>query len=81
MKKVEIDSSYLFKDKKIWQDESSKKYHGQFPIIFLSFKDIKANNWQDAYEHLTLIISREFSRHSKAIDTSINSYDRVGGGR
>lgn len=43
----------FFLNLKIWQTEVKENY-ANYPVIFLSFKDAKANNWNDCYE---LIIS------------------------
>lgn len=73
--KTETDNSYLFHKTNIWQEEDFKKFCGQYPVIFLSFKDVKQATWSDAYENLTQIISHEFSRHSKIIDMSAPTYE------
>ena len=39
--KVEEDTSYLFKDFKIWKNEKYRALQGQFPVIFISLKDVK----------------------------------------
>src|SRR5271170_3341420 len=44
------ENSSLFSDKAIWQDEKSRSQQGQFPVIFLTFKDVKEETWEIAYE-------------------------------
>ena len=62
--KTDADTSSYFKDKAIWQQgESYRQQQGQYPVIFLSLKDIKAQDWETAYELLKMIISSEYSRH------------------
>ncbi len=36
---------------------------GQYPVIFLSFKNIKDNNWKLCYESIKSLIQREYARH------------------
>src|SRR3990167_1648004 len=39
--KTDEDTSYLFKGLKIWQHEKCRSLQGQFPVIFISLKDVK----------------------------------------
>lgn len=40
--------SDLFEGMDIWQDEKYRKLQGTYPVIFLSFADVKENNFADA---------------------------------
>lgn len=62
--KSDTDYSYLFKDTKISQKTICKKIQSQFPVIFLTFKDIKPTDWETAYKQLIHTIAHEFDRHS-----------------
>lgn len=61
--KSEEDTSYLFKGLKIWQHPEYRSMQGQFPVIFITFKDIVHTTWANAFEHFQRIISEEFERH------------------
>lgn len=61
--KTDTDTSYLFNDKAIWQEQKYKAMQGQYPVIFLSFKDIKEETWEQAYTKIAAIIGLEFKRH------------------
>ncbi len=61
--KSDEDTSYLFKSLKIWQNESCRALQGQFPVIFISFKDVKQTSWAHAFEFLRGVIAGEFNRH------------------
>jgi len=37
----------LFEDLAIWQDEEYRKYKGAYPVVFLTFKDTKADLYED----------------------------------
>src|SRR5215204_2561767 len=58
--KAEEDTSYLFKDLKIWQNEKYREMQGQFPVIFITLKDIKHSSWQNAFKALKGLVAREF---------------------
>lgn len=60
------DTSVLFRDKKIWSCGEKYRWHqGKYPVIFLSFKDVKCDTWKDTYRLITQIIDLEFIRHAE----------------
>ena len=82
--KTDKDTSIYFKDKKIWScGEKYQGYQGQYPVIFVSFKDVKCNTWQETYEMLSIIIRKEFQRHSelansdKLSETEKKDFDNI----
>ena len=85
--KTEEDTSRYFTDKKIWQcGEKYRSLQGAYPIIMLTFKDVKYNNWADSMEAIRLVIKDEFKRHTELVDSSAldkDAYDfiaKVGNG-
>lgn len=69
--KTSEDTSVFFKNKKIWQQGAKYTRHqGQYPVIFLSFKDAKQDNWQDMYEEIKETIKDEYYRHIELQDSS-----------
>ena len=59
------DTSKYFKKTKIWsQGEKYRREQGKYPVIFLTFKDIKYENWEDAFINLKAVIQAEYNRHS-----------------
>ena len=69
--KIEEDTSYLFKDLAIWKYEKYRAMQGQFPVIFLSFKDIKYSSWQETFKALQGLIAKEFQRHRYLLEDEI----------
>ena len=60
------DTSVYFSDKKIWGcGEKYRAYQGKYPVIFVSFKDIKFDTWERTFEMLRVTIGNEFSRHAE----------------
>lgn len=60
----DTDTSCYFKDKKIWG--CGEKYHreqGKYPVIFISFKDVKFPTWDQTYTAIREIIANEYLRH------------------
>ena len=66
--KTDEDTSRFFSDKKIWTcGEKYRAYQGKYPVIFLSFKDVKYNTWDETFEEIGNIFSREFKRHDSLL--------------
>ena len=64
--KTDEDNSVYFKDKKIWQcGEEYTSYQGRYPVIFLSFKDVKCDTWETTLDKIGKLITLEFLRHSE----------------
>lgn len=64
--KTEEDTSVYFKDKKIWAcGKKYRDYQGKYPVIFITFKDVKFNSWEEAFKSIVQIITIEYRRHSE----------------
>ena len=62
----EEDTSIYFKDKKIWScGERYREYQGKYPVIFITFKDIKFDSWEMSFEAIRNIFAKEAIRHSE----------------
>ena len=66
--KTDEDTSRFFTDKKIWAcGERYRAYQGKYPVIFITFKDVKYNTWEETFEEIGNIFSQEFNRHSELL--------------
>ena len=76
--KTPDDTSIYFKDKYIWQcGDYYTKHQGQYPVIFLSFKDVKCSSWQETFQKISKLISLEFMRHNELESSSVlSSYEK-----
>lgn len=76
--KTDEDTSVYFRDKKIWScGQKYRDYQGKYPVIFVSFKDVKCDTWEEAYELICKIIRKEFERHSELLESSsLSEYDK-----
>ncbi|TDO91343.1 putative AAA-ATPase [Halanaerobium saccharolyticum] len=74
----EEDYSYLFKNLKIKQTaEEYLAKQGKFPVINLTFKDIKENSWPQAEIKLKRMVAREFKRHKYLLESDVlDQYDK-----
>lgn len=80
------DTSVFFQDKCIWKcGEAYRRHQGKYPVIYLSFKDVKCDTWKDTYKMITQILDLEFIRHAE-LEQSGNvtikeRYHRIVGGQ
>lgn len=76
--KTNEDTSVYFKDKQIWQcGNYYTKHQGQYPVIFLTFKDIKSMTWEETFQKIRRLISLEFIRHNELETSSVlTSYEK-----
>lgn len=76
--KTDEDTSVYFKDKKIWAcGKKYREYQGKYPVIFLSFKDVKFNTWEETFIAIKELFSKETSRHGELVDNdNLTSYDK-----
>lgn len=64
--KTPEDTSVYFKNKKIWScGEKYRSYQGKYPVIFLTFKDVKFNTWEETFECISQLIRIEYKRHAE----------------
>ena len=76
--KTKEDNSKYFVNKKIW--ECGQKYQlqqGLYPVIMLTFKDIKFDNWKDSLEAIQLVVKDEYNRHPELLSgDALNAGDK-----
>lgn len=76
--KTNEDTSVYFKDKQIWQcGDYYTRHQGQYPVIFLTFKDVKSMTWEETFQKIRRLISLEFIRHNELETSSVlTSYEK-----
>ena len=73
----------LFEGLDIWKDEKYRKLQGTYPVIFLSFADIKADNFKDTKNDLVSVINDAYKQHSyllksdKLTEAEKNMYEQL----
>lgn len=72
------DTSVYFKDKKIWKcGKEYQDYQGKYPVIYVTFKDVKCDDWENAYDLIYKIIRNEIERHSELFNSDkISAYEK-----
>lgn len=62
----EEDTSKYFEDKAIWRcGEEYRKQQGQYPVVFLTFKDVKFDSWKATLDKIRDLLQEEFGRHQE----------------
>ena len=76
--KTEQDNSVYFTDKAIWAcGDYYRSFQGKYPVIYLSFKDVKFNSWQSAQKCIADIIRLEYARHDELMNSlRLNSFEK-----
>jgi len=75
--KEEKDNEWLFEDLVIYKTDIFKKHFAKYPVIYLTFKDVKEANIEMALEKIFDLILDEFSRHEKSIKNHIDKLDMM----
>ncbi len=64
--KTETSNAHLFKGTKVWQDPEHRSEQGKYPVIFITFKDVKSETWKGTVGLIADVIAEEFLRHRMA---------------
>ena len=66
--KSDKDTSVYFRDKKIWAcGQKYRDYQGKYPVIFLTFKDVKFDTWEETFAAIRDIFAKETRRHKELL--------------
>ncbi len=58
----------LFEGLSIWNDEKYRQLQGTYPVIFISFAEIKANNFKDTKNDMVSVINDIYKQHSYLLE-------------
>lgn len=76
--KTDKDTSEYFKSKKIWScGKRYRSYQGKYPVIFVTFKDVKFSTWEQTLQGIGAVFAQEYLRHRELQDSErCNHVDR-----
>ena len=74
----EEDTSKYFVETNIWKcGEMYRSHQGKYPVIFLTFKDVKFDSWTETLDKIRELLQTEFGRHQILLDSSrIANYEK-----
>lgn len=72
------DTSVYFRNRDIWFcGEEYRREHGQYPVIFVTFKDVKFNTYASVLTKMKAILRDEFNRHRELLESpELSDYDK-----
>ncbi|MCT4593499.1 MAG: ATP-binding protein [Anaeromicrobium sp.] len=72
-----LDKSYLFNSLKINEEKEIMELQGKYPVIYLTFKDIKIKNI-NSFERLIINLVKEMYREHEYLikSTNLNNYEK-----
>ena len=71
------DRSDLFDSLSIWEDEDYRKIQGTYPVIFMSFASVKADNLGDAKIQIKAQIEAVYKRHRYLLEGDTLTADEI----
>ena len=74
----EEDTSKYFADKDIWKcGEEYRSHQGKYPVVFLTFKDVKFDSWEVTMDKIRSLLQEEYGRHTELLDSDrIAKYEK-----
>ncbi|MDF2719281.1 MAG: family ATPase [Paenibacillus sp.] len=67
---TDTDTSGLFRDLAISrQGEAYMRHQGQYPVIYLTFKDVKCDDWPQCFQEMSRVIGEEYRRHAGLLES------------
>ena len=67
--KQDKDTNYLFSNLYIYEHEEYMQKQGQYPVIYITFKDIKDSCWDDSFSKIKELLFKECTRHKYLLDS------------
>ena len=59
-------TSRYFVDKEIWKcGDIYRSHQGKYPVIFLTFKDVKFDSWEATIDKIRSLLQAEYGRHQE----------------
>ena len=61
------DPTPYFEDLEVWSDEQARRHFRRYPVIQLTFKDVKYDTWESCLESIAMVLSATFRRHGELL--------------
>ena len=65
------DKGYLFEGLSIWEDEKYRALQGTYPVINLSFANVKERDYQTTRKKICLLITKLYAENAFLLDSGI----------
>jgi hypothetical protein len=71
------DLSHLFHDLAVWKDAGARAHFQRHPVLFLSFKDVRADTWEGAFRAIRLVLQDLFLEHRELVTSAAIAPEEV----
>ena len=62
-----------------WVSQNSEvmQHQGQYPVIYLTFKDVKEDTWEKCFNKMAILLTQEIQRHQSLLSSiSLNEQEQ-----
>ena len=73
--RTKADTKELFKDLKIENEKEIMKLQGEYPVVFVSFKGVKYNNFENAMSAIEMLMSEVYKEYRYLMESEIFKED------
>lgn len=72
------DTGKYFADKAIWKcGDEYRSHQGKYPVIFLTFKDVKFDSWEATIDKIRGLLQEEYGRHQELVNSDkLSQYEK-----
>ena len=61
----------LFEGLAVWQEEKYRRLQGSYPVIYLTFADIKADSYEDSKNSIIAVINEAYQAHRHLLESDV----------
>ncbi len=65
------DRGDLFEGLSIWEDESYREIQGTYPVIFLSFANVKEKDFKTTRKKICQLLTKLYTKHDFLLDSGV----------
>lgn len=74
---MEKDNAYLFDGLKIAENKEVMAYQNQYPVIFITLKDMKAMNFEEQKEQFAFLVSQIIKKYNHLLNSDFLDEDDI----
>ena len=71
------DLSHLFQDLAVWSDTAALEHFQRYPVIFLTFKDVKALSYEGTVDAIRLLMRELYQQHRELLESGMLHAEEV----
>jgi hypothetical protein len=71
----EHERAALFGDLAIWQDPAARAHMGRYPVVSMTFKDVKYGDWPACLEAMGRLLAEAFLAHNDTLRPALDEFE------